>query len=135
MSFGDAVSSCFRKYATFAGRARRSEFWWWTVFACTSSLAATFLDGLTGRADADGTGTVPLLVALVLVLPSVAVAVRRLHDTDRSGWFVVLGVVPVVGAVIVLALCAQDGVRANTIHGCSPKHRWPTTSLSMRPSA
>jgi uncharacterized membrane protein YhaH (DUF805 family) len=134
MSFAAAVERCLRKYATFEGRGRRSEYWWWMLFAAACSLAGSMIDGLTG-VDDDGRGVVTLLVALVLFMPSLAVTVRRLHDTDRSAWFVLIGVVPLVGPIVVLVLCVMDGDRVNNIYGPSTKYPWPANTLGPAPAA
>lgn len=95
MGFGQSVSTCFSKYLSFRGRAVRSEFWWWVVFVIIVSVIANFLDSLLGTyyyvADSTtvytGGGWIATVVAVVLFLPSVSVAVRRLHDTGKSGWW------------------------------------------------
>lgn len=89
MDFFQAVSICFKKYATFAGRAKRSEFWYWSVFTCILSLAAWAIDSslATGDETLGGEQLVSTLVTLATFLPSIAVSVRRLHDVNRSGWW------------------------------------------------
>jgi len=96
MPFSKSISTCFTKYATFSGRAPRSEFWWWTLF--------TWLVGII-------LGLVPLvgtIFQLAILLPTLAVTARRLHDTDRSGWWQLLplGAMAVAGAII--AVTAPD---------------------------
>lgn len=85
-SFGDAISTCFSKYVTFSGRASRSEYWYFVLFNALVSLVAGFLDasifGLENELSPIGS-----IVSLVLLLPSLSVGVRRLHDTNRSGWW------------------------------------------------
>ena len=78
---GNAVSVCLKKYATFEGRASRSEFWFFTLFYLIVSVVAGFVEGLTGFV---GISYLPLLA---LFIPSIAVSCRRMHDTGRSGWF------------------------------------------------
>lgn len=78
---GNAISACFQKYATFRGRASRSEFWFFTLFYLIISFLAGAVEGVTGIA---GFGYLP---ALVMLIPSIAVSCRRMHDTGRSGWF------------------------------------------------
>ena len=98
MSFADAVRSVFSKYATFSGRARRSEFWYFVLFTFLVGIVTGIVDSILGT-DYDGTsgGLVNTLGSLALLLPSVAVAVRRLHDIDRSGWWILLGIIPIIG--------------------------------------
>ena len=120
MDFGDAVMTGFRKYATFEGRARRSEFWWWTLFQLLVSMGAAALDATTG--------TWPMmraLIGLALLLPSLAVGVRRLHDTDRSGWWWLIVLVPIVGIILLIVWWCTDGMRGPNRYGPDPK----TTSL------
>jgi uncharacterized membrane protein YhaH (DUF805 family) len=84
MDFVEAIRSGFRNYATFSGRAPRSEFWYWTLFAVLATAAANIIDSVLFI------GLVSPLVSLLLLLPGVAVSVRRLHDLDRSGWWLLL---------------------------------------------
>jgi len=102
MGFFDAVKACFGKYATFKGRAIRSEFWYWTLFTWILSIVAFFLDGLISGGDAaGGTQVISTLVSLVVCLPGIAVAVRRLHDVNRSGWWFLLSFT-VIGIILLL---------------------------------
>ena len=133
MSFVAAVERCLRKYATFEGRARRSEYWWWVVFAAACSSGGSVIDRVTGLNE-DGRGVVTLLVALVLLVPSLAVTVRRLHDTDRSAWFLVFAVVPLVGPIVLLVLCVRDGDRVNNVYGPSTKYPWPANTMAPAPA-
>jgi uncharacterized membrane protein YhaH (DUF805 family) len=102
MTFGESISTCFSKYASFDGRASRSEFWWWTLFTFLASAACGLLsDVLSG------------LFSLAVLLPSLAVGARRLHDTDRSGWFLLLWIVPVIGWIILLVWAVQEAKEPN----------------------
>lgn len=101
MSFGTAISTCFSKYATFTGRATRSEYWYFYLFYLLVLLATSIADA------AAGTTFIYYLGVLVLALPTLAVGVRRLHDTDRSGWFIL---VPIYNIVL---LCTSGSVGAN----------------------
>ena len=96
MNFGQAISACLSKYATFTGRARRSEYWWFLLFEFLMMAAAsTINDKLSG------------LVSLALLLPALAVGVRRLHDIGRSGWWLLLSLVPVIGWIVLLVWAVQ----------------------------
>lgn len=98
MGFGEAISTCFRKYADFNGRARRPEFWWFALFLfLTSAAAATVDEALFGRHE-----LLQGLWALATFLPSLGVSVRRLHDIGKSGWWVLLHLIPLVGWIILL---------------------------------
>jgi uncharacterized membrane protein YhaH (DUF805 family) len=109
MNFGQAVATCLGKYATFGGRASRSEFWWFYLFASLVSFLSGFLIGLylgvseVTEADATlgGAAMVQNLVNLVLTLPMLAVGARRLHDADRSGWWQLL-VLTGIGVLVLI---------------------------------
>ena len=116
-----AVSRFFKKYATFSGRASRSEYWWWTLVAVIVSMILNFIMLMAGSAGAtraaDGT-TVPgpgfsigLILAgiwfLAVIVPSLAVTVRRLHDANFSGWMYLLVLVPFAGGIIMIVLTAM----------------------------
>jgi uncharacterized membrane protein YhaH (DUF805 family) len=96
MTFIDAVKICFAKYADFNGCASRPEFWWWFVF----TLVATTLLRLVNL-------NVAAIFSLATFLPSLAVAARRLHDTDRSGWWQLLYFFPVIGWILLIIFCAE----------------------------
>jgi uncharacterized membrane protein YhaH (DUF805 family) len=120
VSFDDAVGVCLRKYADFSGRARRSEYWWFVVFTSVMATIASIFDVIFGT-QFDRTGLVQVLATLAFLLPSLAVGVRRLHDVDRSGWWLLLLIIPVLGAVIlILAFFVRDSGPDNQ-YGPSPK--------------
>jgi uncharacterized membrane protein YhaH (DUF805 family) len=96
MTFFEAIERCFRKYAEFNGRARRAEFWWWVLFV--------FILSWGGQIISQSFGT---LVSLLTLLPSLAVAARRLHDTGRSGWWQLIGFIPIVGWLVMIFWCVQ----------------------------
>lgn len=130
MSFVDAIKSVFSQYATFSGRARRSEFWYWVlfnalvgaVFAALAGATGGFeIDPVTGMPSYGATGVIANLVSLALLIPSIAVTVRRLHDTDRSGFWWFIGLVPFVGWIVLLVFCALEGTRGQNRFGPDPK--------------
>ncbi len=102
MTFGDSISTCFSKYAAFGGRASRSEFWWWFLFTFLVSVAT----GMVSQ-------TISGLFSLAVLLPSLAVGARRLHDTDRSGWFLLLWIIPLIGWIVLLVWAIQEGKEPN----------------------
>jgi uncharacterized membrane protein YhaH (DUF805 family) len=114
MSFPDAVKVCLNKYVDFSGRARRSEYWWFVLFYVLVYIVAAIIDGVLG------TNFVVILAWLGLLLPGLAVGVRRLHDTSKSGWFILLGLIPIIGGIILLIFYVQDSAPDNQ-YGPSPK--------------
>lgn len=115
MGFADAIKTCLSKYADFSGRARRSEYWFWVLFTFIVDIVVMVVDGALG--------TYPLLYAvavLALLLPSLAVSVRRLHDTGRSGWMLLIAIIPLVGFILLLVWMCQDSQGTNQ-YGASPK--------------
>jgi len=121
MTFQDAVRICLtQKYADFSGRARRSEFWFFVLFSAIVRAVANVLDAILHIGNARTGGPVATVAALALLIPSLAVAVRRLHDTGRSGWWVLLGLIPLVGIIILIVWWAQDSYADNK-YGPNPK--------------
>ncbi|MDM9619237.1 hypothetical protein A6U87_00770 [Rhizobium sp. AC44/96] len=104
MDFTEAVTSVFSNYAVFKGRARRSEFWWFTLFSVLASFVLAFVDYLLF-----GHEILSTLFALGTLLPMLAVTVRRLHDVDRSGWWIFIGLIPLIGAIILLYWYISEG--------------------------
>jgi uncharacterized membrane protein YhaH (DUF805 family) len=105
MTLIDAVKVCFRKYADFNGCASRPEFWWWFVFTLIVTVALrTISYNVAG------------VFSLATFLPSLAVAARRLHDIDRSGWWQLLYFVPVFGWIVLIIFCAEP-TQANRYAG------------------
>ena len=123
MSFGQAVRTVFSKYATFSGRARRSEYWWWYLFVTIVFVVAAIIDAAAGLTFGDTTyagGWLGSIAGLVLLLPNLAVGVRRLHDTGRSGWWLLLGFVPFIGIIVLLYFFIIDSEYDNK-YGPYPK--------------
>lgn len=119
MGFGEAIRTCFRKYVVFSGRARRSEYWYFYLFTVLGGLIAGVLDAiLEGAMGATETfrntsGPFSAILNLAVLLPTIAVTVRRLHDTNHSGWlfggFILYWVVVIAGAVLAGVAGAYGG--------------------------
>ena len=116
MSFGAAISSCLNQYAGFSGRARRSEYWFFVLFAFLAYLIAAVL----GVAAPSVGRLLMLVVMLGLFLPGLAVSVRRLHDTGRPGWWLLINLVPFGGIVTLVFTCLDSEPHPNR-YGPSPK--------------
>jgi uncharacterized membrane protein YhaH (DUF805 family) len=115
MGMPDAVRTVLGKYADFSGRARRSEYWWFALAYLVVYVVATIID------QAFGFPILTLIVGLGLLVPSLAVSVRRLHDTDRSGWWLLLGLIP-FGGIVVLVFECMDSQPGTNRFGPSPKY-------------
>lgn len=115
MSFVDAIRSVLTQYVGFRGRARRSEYWWFYLFHSILGFLAACLSGETGGSY------IAVIVGLALILPSLAVSVRPLHDTDRSGWFLLLALIPIVGGIVLLIFYVQDSKPGPNRFGPNPK--------------
>ena len=98
MNFQDSIRVCFTKYADFNGRAARPEFWWFALFTFLASLAISLLSPVLNA-----------VFSIATLLPSIAVGARRLHDTNRSGWWLLLWLVPLVGWIVLIVFFAQEG--------------------------
>ncbi|MEI9933246.1 MAG: DUF805 domain-containing protein [Rhizomicrobium sp.] len=134
MTFTDAVSACFRKYVDFEGRAPRSEFWFFRLFVALSLLGVFLLMALVAGITPDNEGGIQgvlfgvLFLALILgtFLPDLAVTVRRLHDRDYSGWWILIAFVPFGGLVLLIWFCTR---------GTEGENRFGPDPLAVRPAA
>lgn len=109
MTFSEAVRTCFEKYATFRGRARRSEFWWFALFVFLAQFALGLIDAALFGTGPGATRLLNPLFSLAVFLPSLAVSVRRLHDIGRTGWWVLIYLIPVVGFLVLLWWYTRPG--------------------------
>ena len=122
MDFMTAVRTCLSKYVDFSGRARRSEYWYFVLFTFLVNIVTTIVDAILGTDFDDSSGgLISSLVSLALLLPSLAVGVRRLHDTDRSGWWILLGLIPIIGWILLIIWFATDS-KADNQYGPNPKN-------------
>ncbi|MEV4539821.1 DUF805 domain-containing protein [Asanoa sp. NPDC049518] len=123
MSFTDSIKAVLTNYVGFSGRARRSEYWWFVVFTIILNVIGKILDSVLFDTSMSGTGIIGGLITLALFLPGLAVAVRRLHDTDRSGWWVLLALIPLIGAIVLLVFMAADSKPGTNRFGPNPKEQ------------
>jgi uncharacterized membrane protein YhaH (DUF805 family) len=123
MSFQDAIRTCLQqKYMDFNGRARRSEFWFFFLFNIIVGVVANVLNNVVNLPTFSGGQTLlGSIVSLALLLPGLAVGARRLHDTGKSGWFLLLGLIPLVGAIVLIVFFVKDSDPALNAYGPSPK--------------
>jgi len=123
MTFGEAISDGFSKYATFSGRSSRSAYWWWTLFYVLIIVGASIIDA------AAKTPVVAGLVWLAFIIPNLAVLVRRLHDTDHTGWWVLIGLIPLIGAIVLIVFACTDSGGPNK-YGDGPDGKGDLTATS-----
>lgn len=117
VSFEDAVRSALQQnYCNFSGRASRSEFWWYILFTFLVSVVI----GWIGFVSRDLGNVINTLVGLALLLPGLGLSVRRLHDTGRSGWWILINLIPVVGNIIYLVWMCQDSQMTPNQYGSVP---------------
>jgi uncharacterized membrane protein YhaH (DUF805 family) len=117
MTFVESVLSGYSKYATFAGRARRSEYWWFTLFTALILGVGRLLD--TGSS---GGPVITVFAALAVLLPAWAVSVRRLHDTGRSGWWLLVGLIPILGIIVLIVFACQPTLDDENLYGPPPPY-------------
>jgi len=115
----EPIMECYlkvlRQYTDFAGRARRKEYWMFTLVSVIVSILLAILD------TALGTGLLGLLYSVAVLVPGLAVGVRRLHDTGRSAWWLLIALVPLIGAIVLVVFFATDGERRPNFYGLDPK--------------
>ena len=111
-----------RKYAVFDGRARRMEYWMFVLINCLIVVVLSVVDTVVGLFSlGNSVGALTGLYWLVVLVPSVAVTVRRLHDTDRSGWWALLALLPLLGTIVLFVFCVLDGTPGANRFGENPK--------------
>ena len=111
-----------RKYAVFEGRARRREYWFFVLFYILISVVLAVVDRMLGTyVEAYGMGALGALFCLGLLIPSIAVGVRRLHDTGRSGWWLLIGFIPLIGMIVLIVFFVLDSQPGTNAYGPNPK--------------
>ncbi len=123
VSFGEAISRAFNKYCCFTGRASRSEYWWFTLFVALVNWALGLGIGLPAGFDSVGFNSIESLWGLVILLPSLGLLFRRLHDTGRSGWNWCWSFPPIIGWIILIVYLAQDSQMCDNKYGPVPNLR------------
>ncbi|UXI00140.1 DUF805 domain-containing protein [Photobacterium sp. TY1-4] len=111
-----------KNYAVFRGRARRQEYWYFFLFNLLISLTLTGVDKLIGSpASGEGAGMLASIYSLAVLLPSIAVGVRRLHDIGRQGWWMLLALIPLIGTIVLVYFFVQDSQPGANEYGLNPK--------------
>ena len=127
MDFQTALRTFWKRYRDFRGRSRRSEYWFIQLFLVVTNIAVAIIDLALMGWDVDrflangGGGIVGLIWILVTIVPALAVLVRRLHDTGKSGWWALVGLLPLVGAIVLLVFTVTDSSPGENKFGISPK--------------
>ncbi|HEU0097909.1 MAG TPA: DUF805 domain-containing protein [Allosphingosinicella sp.] len=111
-----------KRYAEFSGRSRRKEYWMFFLLCMVVALVIGFVEGMLGLNNMVGPyGPLSTLFMLAILVPSIAVGIRRLHDTGRSGWWILIALVPLVGGIVLLVFYVLEGVRGPNEYGPDPK--------------
>jgi uncharacterized membrane protein YhaH (DUF805 family) len=111
-----------KKYAVFGGRSRRKEYWYFVLFSLIVSLVLSAIDALLGTfSSSTNVGLLGGIYGLAIIIPSIAVSVRRLHDIDRTGWWLLISLVPVIGTIVLLVFAALEGTPGENRFGPNPK--------------
>lgn len=114
--------AALKKYAVFGGRSRRKEYWYFVLFNFIVTVVLALIDGAIGTLNtSSGLGLLSGIYGLAVLVPSIAVLVRRLHDTNRSGWWILISFVPLIGAIVLLVFAVQDSTPASNGYGPNPK--------------
>ena len=115
MTFSESVSTCLKKYFVFEGRASRSEYWWFQLIVSPSYLISTILENEIAYFF--------LGVTLFTLIPAISAGVRRLHDTNRSGFFLLISFIPFIGGLVILFFLILEGTKGKNRFGSDPLKR------------
>jgi uncharacterized membrane protein YhaH (DUF805 family) len=125
VTFAEAVRSGFDHYVKFDGRASRPAFWWWFLFGILVGIGATIIDAIIGSF-----GVVSGLAGLALLLPNLSVAIRRLHDTGHTGWWVLIGLIPIIGFIVLLIFYLRQSDPGENQYGPPPAEGVPAPTAA-----
>jgi uncharacterized membrane protein YhaH (DUF805 family) len=115
--------AALKNYAGFSGRAQLREYWYFYLFSTLISISLIIVDHTIGLVNARGYGLLSGIYALLVIIPVLAVTVRRFHDTNSSGWWILLGLIPFLGFAAILFFCIEDGTAGDNRYGSDPKGR------------
>jgi uncharacterized membrane protein YhaH (DUF805 family) len=120
------VMKVLKQYADFNGRAQRTEYWLFVLFCIVVSIVLAIIDRTIGTYNATaGVGLLGGIFSLAVLLPGIGVSVRRLHDTSRSGWWLLIAIIPLIGEIVLLVFMVQDSTPGTNAYGPSPKEQPP----------
>ena len=117
MDFQTAVRTVLSKYVDFKGRAPRSEYWWWVLAVIVVNIILNIIDNIIFGPTMQ---PISALFSLAILLPSIAVGIRRLHDLDRTGWWLLVSFIPIIGALILIYFFVQKGTDGENRFGPDP---------------
>ena len=112
----DQYIATLKRYADFSGRSRRKEYWMFVLINFIIAIVLAVIESIIGTQ-----GIIGMLFSLLILVPGIAVTVRRLHDTGRSGWWILIALVPLVGGIVLLVFCAMDSEPGDNEYGPNPK--------------
>ena len=112
---------CLQNYVTFSGRARRKEYWMFVLFNLIIGFVLGFVEGLLNLFPGSEASVLANIFSLAVLLPGISVSVRRMHDIDKSGWWLWIGAVPIVGAIVLLVFACMEGTKGTNRFGPDPK--------------
>jgi len=121
MSFVEAIRSVLTQYVGFSGRARRAEYWYFFLFECIVNFVLSMLGNIT---DMNFFNILITLFNLAVFLPGLAVCFRRMHDTGKSAWYLLIGLVPIVGQILIMLWFIKDSEPGTNQYGPNPKGIW-----------
>lgn len=110
-----------KKYADFKGRSRRSEYWYFVLFNILAVMAIAMISGILSSVIGDAAFGLTAIYYIGIIIPSLAVAVRRLHDTGRSGWWYLIGLIPIIGGIVLIVFFCEDSKPGSNQWGPNPK--------------
>jgi len=111
-----------KKYAVFSGRSRRKEYWFFVLFNVIVAIVLSIIDVALGTfSSSSNIGLLSGIYSLAVIIPTLALSVRRLHDTDRSGWWILISLVPLIGSIVLLVFYVMDSTPGQNRFGPNPK--------------
>ena len=116
MDFQTSIKTCFNKYADFSGRALRSELWFFVLFTVLGGIIASIIDVMVLGYSIEGYGPINLIFTVAIILPSIAVTTRRLHDMNKSGWWQLIELT-IIGILLIIIWCATEGENKKNKYG------------------